>query len=51
MAGKGYFICRGNEHHILLYDTPDGETVESFAEKTPCKECGAKIDWSSDSNL
>jgi len=46
MASKAYFVCRGNEKHILLYDIPDGETVESFAEKTPCKECGAKIDLS-----
>ncbi len=48
MAGKGYFTCRGEKNHIILYEILDGETVESFAEKTPCKECGAKIDWTGD---
>ncbi len=50
MAGKGYFACRGEKNHVLLYDIPDGETVQSFAEKTPCRECSAKIDWSQDFN-
>ncbi len=45
MARKGHFICRGKVTHILVYDIPDGETVQSFAEKTPCEKCGAKIDW------
>jgi len=46
MAGKGNFVCKGEDHHILSYDIPDGETVESFADKTPCKKCGAEIDYS-----
>ena len=51
MAGKGYFTCRGEEkNHVLLYDIPDGETIESFAEKTPCRECSAKIDCSQSFN-
>jgi len=45
LAGKGYFTCRGEKPHIILYEIPDGETVESFSEKTPCEECGSKIDW------
>jgi hypothetical protein len=28
-----------------MYDIPVGESIESFAGKTPCKECGAKIYW------
>jgi len=50
MAGKGHFVCRGKDNHVLLYDITDGETVKSFTEKTPCKECGAKIDWSEEFN-
>ncbi len=45
MAGKGYFICSGKVIHILVYNILDGETVQSFAEKTRCEKCGAKIDW------
>lgn len=46
MAGKAYFVCRGKEkNHVLLYDLPDGVSIESFAENTPCRECGAKIDY------
>ena len=45
MTGKSHFICSGKHTHILVYDIPDGETVQSFAEKTPCEKCGAKIDW------
>ncbi len=45
MVRKGHFICSGKDTHILVYDIPDGETVQSFAEKTPCEKCGAKIDW------
>jgi len=48
MAGKGLFTCRGEEHHVFLYDIPDGESVESFAEKTPCQECKARIDYNLD---
>jgi len=50
MAGKGHFVCRGEEHHILPYDIPDDETAESFAEKTPCEKCSARIDWSEEFN-
>jgi len=50
MAGKGYFRCLNEEkNHILMYHIPDGESIESFAEKTPCKDCGAKIAWRGDS--
>ncbi len=45
MARKGHFICSGKDTHILVYDILDGGTVQSFAEKTPCEKCGAKIDW------
>jgi len=48
MAGKGRFTCRGEEHHIDDYDIPDGESVESFAEKTPCRKCGELIDFTPD---
>ncbi len=50
MAGKGHFQCRGEIPHILPYEIPDGESVETFSEKTPCKECGSKIDWSEEFN-
>jgi len=50
MDGEGYFVCRGEDHHIVLYDIPDDETVETFPEKTPCVKCGAKIDWSEEFN-
>ena len=50
MAGKGHFQCRGEKPHILLYDIPDGETIESFSDKTPCRECGSKIDFSQEFN-
>jgi hypothetical protein len=50
MVGQGHFQCRGEKPHILLYDIPDGETIESVSEKTPCRECGAKIDWSQEFN-
>jgi len=43
MAGKGYFTCRGEKHHILQYDIPDGETAESFAKTATCRECGGQI--------
>jgi len=45
MDGNGHFICNGKDTHILVYDIANGETVQSFAEKTPCEKCGAKIDW------
>ncbi len=45
MAGIEHFICNGKDTHLLVYDIPDGETVQSFAEKTSCEKCGAKIDW------
>jgi len=45
MPGKGHFICTGKDTHILVYNIPDHETVQSFAEKIPCEKCGAKIDW------
>jgi len=50
MAGKGYFQCRGEKTHILLYDIPDGESVETFSDKTPCRECESKIDFSQEFN-
>jgi len=50
MAGKGHFMCRGKDNHLVLYDIPDDETVKSFAEKTPCEKCGAKIDFSQEFN-
>ncbi len=50
MAGKAYFTCRGKDNHVLLYDIPDGETIESFSEKSSCKECGSKIDLSEEFN-
>ena len=37
MAGRESFVCRGKDCHILPYNIPDGETVQSFAEKTSCK--------------
>lgn len=43
MAGKGQFVCRGDPSHVEFYEVPHGESVESFASKTPCKICGAKI--------
>ena len=44
--GKGYFVCLNEgKNHIIMYDLPYGVSIESFAEKTPCKECGAKIAW------
>ncbi len=46
MAGKANFTCRGKDNHVILYDISDGDSVESFAEKTPCEKCGAKIDYS-----
>ena len=48
MARKGYFTCRGEQHHILQYDIPDGETAESFAKMATCTECGEKIDFIQD---
>ena len=45
MARKGHFICTGKETHILVYNIPNGETVQNFAEKISCEKCGAKIDW------
>lgn len=50
MAGKAYFVCRDKENHILLYAIPDGMTVERFAEKTVCRECGERIDFSQEFN-
>jgi len=50
MAGKAHFICRGNDHHFLPHNIPNGETVQSFADRTPCEKCGAKIDWSEEFN-
>jgi len=47
MAGKGRFTCRGEEHHIDDYDMPD-ESVERFAERTKCKKCGERIDYTPD---
>ncbi len=38
---KCYFTCQND--HIIMYDIPIGESIESFEGKTPCKECGAKI--------
>ncbi len=48
MAGKGYFMCRGEDHHILIYDIPDGVTVGSFAERASCKEYGERVDIAPD---
>ena len=48
MARKGYFTCIGKKNHILLYDIPDGVTVERFAEITPCRECGERIMFTSE---
>jgi len=47
MAGKARFTCRGEEHHIDDYDMPD-ESVERFAERTKCKKCGERIDFTPD---
>jgi len=50
MAEQAYFVCRGKDNHILLYDLPDGEMPEDFTEKTSCRECGSKIDYSVEFN-
>ncbi len=50
MVEQAYFVCRGKDNHILLYDLPDGETPENFTEKTSCRECGSKIDYSVEFN-
>jgi len=50
MARKVSFVCRGENNHILVYDIPDGITIESFAENTACRECRVRIDWSEEFN-
>jgi len=45
MVGGGYFTCKGEKHHILHYDIPDGMSAEEFCRAATCTECGEKIDF------
>ena len=51
MNGKGHFVCKGKNKHILRLDIPSKETAESFSKKEKCPLCDSELFWSKEFDL